>query len=134
MRTPTELPILLALVKADTTIGAILGAGAAMNLYKDGERDLEVPSMAYFLVYERPEAEVYMEYLLQFDPFVRSEDDLQDIQVALFDLFHQETEWISGGVRFRSQHIATRNLPTRAGVHTGPIEFSFKTVRQRYHS
>lgn len=132
MRWTTDVALLLAVIEADATVQGVLGSGP-MALYKAGERNFEVPSLEWTLVSETPDFEVFQDLLIQFDPFVRTEGDLETLHSSLYRLFHRDREWTTGGVKFRSQFIAARIQPAVDGVYQGPVEFSVKTVRQRYH-
>ncbi len=133
MRWTTVVALLLADIEADSALVTLLGASPNMKLYKSGERDFEVPSLEWTLISEIPDSEVFDELHLQFDPFVRSEGDLETVHNRLYELFHRDTEWATGGVTFRSQFVTAQPQPAVDGVYSGPIEFTFVTVRQRYY-
>lgn len=143
MRYDDVVTQVLQLVAGDATIEGIIGAA----LYESGERDFEIPSLEWTLIVEIPELEVYHTIQLQFDPFARTKADLLTLQGRLYQLLHKEmnttldapfSSGFSSGFGpvavylIRSRLLDIRSSPTKAGLHTGSMDFEFTPIRERY--
>jgi hypothetical protein len=136
-----------ALIMADPLAYEIVGAA----IYEEGEREFQVPSITWTLLDEIPNAEVFHDIDIQFDPFTRSKGSLLTLQRRLHALLHRDVDWhlpSSGGfgsgfsagfsgeeiIRVRSQFVGARGTKTAGGVYGGPMDFRITAVRSRYTS
>lgn len=135
MRWDVMVPAWLATIEADTVVQRILGTDP--SFYMAGERQFECPSMEYTLLTRGiPEREVFWRTLVQLDYWVRTMEDLADLERALIGLLHSDLPVTIGGEAMETMLVGNGGPLEGAeeNTFTGSLDFRLVYLKGRYRS
>jgi len=128
MRWPEVVLAIIAEVEGDAVLSALFPDA----VYRDTDRNLDVPSLTWSLISD-VEEERFNPLRIQFDIFVRTDSEQAAAEAALRRLLHRDVPTVIGGVPMWSQYASRVNAPgLRDGIRGSSSDFIFTPIRTRY--
>lgn len=121
---------IIAIVRADDSLAMIYG-GQLRQANAIG--DFAVPGLEWTLIGDS-ETEIWEPVVVQFDQWVRKEDDLVRSERRLRGLFHKDLQFEVDNLLLWGQYLDGTSLPApaRSGVIGRALRFRFTPYRQQY--
>lgn len=135
MRWDVVVPAWLVPIAADSVVQRVLGTDPAFSMA--GERRFEIASMEYQLVTRGLlETEVSWRTVVQLDYWVRTMQDLIDLEKALIRLAHSDVAVTIGGHRMWTELVGDGGplLGADQGSFTGSLDFRLRYIRGQFTS